>query len=133
MDYPIKVAIVDDQEVVRAGLAVFLRAFDDMELVASVTDGADALVMCLQSRPDVVLMDIIMPGMNGVYATRLVCKACPQIRVIAMTSYDDQGLIQQILDNGAVMCLRKSASIDEMAAAIRSVFTVSKSSDCMEA
>ena len=115
----IRVAIVDDHEMIRTGLSVFLQAFDDLELVALAADGAEALRVCAEANPDVVLMDLVMPGMDGVAATRLIRQLFPHIRVIALTSFADQPLIQEALASGAVSYLLKNVSIDEMAEAIR--------------
>jgi NarL family two-component system response regulator LiaR len=116
---PIRVMIVDDHDMVRSGLGVFLEAFDDLELVGEAADGKEALRLCAEAQPHVVLMDLVMPEMDGVEATQAIRQAYPTVQVIALTSFNDQDLVQGALRAGAVGYLLKNASIDELAAAIR--------------
>src|SRR6476620_863466 len=83
----IRVLIVDDHAVVRSGLAAFLQVFDDLELVGEAANGQQALRLCEQVQPDVVLMDQVMPGMDGATATRAIRQQYPHIQVIALTSF----------------------------------------------
>jgi NarL family two-component system response regulator LiaR len=115
----IRVMIVDDHDMVRSGLSVFLDAFDDLELVGEAADGEEAIRLCAEVQPHVVLMDLVMPEMDGVEATRAIRQAYPNIQVIALTSFSEQDLVQGALQAGAVGYLLKNASIDELAAAIR--------------
>jgi NarL family two-component system response regulator LiaR len=115
----IRVLLVDDHAVVRSGLSAFLLAFDDLELVGEASSGEEALDKCVQSRPDVVLMDLVMPGMDGAQATRAIRERCPQIQVIALTSFKEDELVQGVLDAGAIGYLLKNISADELADAIR--------------
>jgi NarL family two-component system response regulator LiaR len=116
---PIRVLLVDDHDMVRSGLAVFLEAFDDLELIGEAVNGAEAVHRCAQLQPDVVLMDLVMPEMDGVEATRAIRQEFPQVQVIALTSFDDRGLVQGALQAGAVGFLFKDVPIDELAGAIR--------------
>jgi NarL family two-component system response regulator LiaR len=116
---PIRVMIVDDHDMVRSGLSVFLEAFDDLELVGEAADGKEAIRLCAEIQPHVVLMDLVMPEMDGVAATRAIRQADPNVQIIALTSFNDQGLVQGALQAGAVGYLLKNASIEELAAAIR--------------
>lgn len=116
---PIRVMIVDDHDMVRSGLGVFLEAFDDLELVGEAADGREAIRLCAEVQPHVVLMDLVMPEMDGVAATRAIRQADPNVQIIALTSFNDQGLVQGALQAGAVGYLLKNASIEELAAAIR--------------
>jgi NarL family two-component system response regulator LiaR len=116
---PIRVMIVDDHDMVRSGLSVFLEAFDDLELVGEAADGEEAIRLCSELQPHVVLMDLVMPAMDGVAATRAIREANPMVQIIALTSFNDQDLVQGALQAGAVGYLLKNASIDELAAAIR--------------
>ena len=84
---PTRVMIVDDHALVRSGLRVFLLAFDDLELVGEAANGEEALRLCKQLQPDVVLMDLVMSGMDGVAATRAIRERWPQIQVVALTSF----------------------------------------------
>lgn len=117
---PIKVMLVDDHTVVRSGLSAFLMAYDDLELVGEAANGAQAVRMCPIVQPDVVLMDLVMPEMDGATATRLIREKCPHIQVIALTSFKEQELVQNALQAGAIGYLLKDISADELANAIRS-------------
>jgi two-component system, NarL family, response regulator LiaR len=115
----IRVLIVDDHPVVRNGLRFSLFAYEDMEVVGEAGSGEEAVDLCVQLHPDVVLMDLVMPGINGVETTRALRGACPQTHVLALTSFQEGDLVQQALRAGAVGYLLKDMSIDELARAIR--------------
>jgi NarL family two-component system response regulator LiaR len=117
---PIRVLLVDDHAVVRSGLSAFLLAYDNLELVGEASSGAEAVQQCEQHAPDVVLMDLIMPGMNGVETTQAIRARWPHIQVIALTSFPEEDLVQGALRAGAISYLLKNVSADELAAAIRS-------------
>jgi NarL family two-component system response regulator LiaR len=114
----IRVLIVDDHAVVRSGLVAFLRAFDDLELVGEATGGDLAIQFAQRLRPDVVLMDLVMPDVDGVAATRAIRQRCPQTQVIALTSFRDNELVQAVLRAGAIGYLLKNVSADELSVAI---------------
>ncbi|HEX2997458.1 MAG TPA: response regulator transcription factor [Anaerolineales bacterium] len=116
----IRVMLVDDHAVVRSGLGAFLSVVPDLELVGEAENGEEAVVRCGLLKPDVVLMDLIMPGMDGVAATRLIHQKYPNVHVIALTSFQEGSLIQHALDAGATGYLMKNVSARELAAAIRS-------------
>jgi NarL family two-component system response regulator LiaR len=116
---PIRVMLVDDHTMVRKGLATFLKVFDDLELAGEAADGEMAIKLCAQIQPDVILMDLVMPDMDGVTATRLIREKFPQVQVIALTSYKDEELVQNVLRAGAIAYLLKDVSADELASAIR--------------
>lgn len=116
---PIRVMLVDDHTMVRRGLATFLMVFDDFKLVGEAGDGTDAIRLCSEAKPDVVLMDIIMPDMDGVSATRAIRQQFPQVQVIALTSFKESDLIKNVLEAGAIGYLLKDVSADELARAIR--------------
>jgi len=111
--------IVDDQPMVRSGLSAFLSVADDFELVGEAENGFQALRMCADAQPDVVLMDLMMPGMDGVAATRAILERFPSIRVIALTSFPQDHLVQEVLQAGALSYLLKNVGVDELARAIR--------------
>ena len=115
----IRVMFVDDHAVVRSGLAAFLLAFDDLELVGEADSGEKALLLCEHVRPDVVLMDLVMPGMDGVATTRAIRERYPEVQVIALTSFREEDLVQRALQAGAIGYLLKNVSADELADAIR--------------
>ena len=118
-DKPIRVMIVDDHAVVRSGLAAFLMVFDDLELVGEASGGAKAVQLCRQVEVDVVLMDLVMPEINGAEATRLIRQQCPKVQVIALTSFKEEELVQGALKAGAISYLLKNVTADELADAIR--------------
>lgn len=116
---PIRVMLVDDHTMVRRGLATFLKAFDDLELVGEAADGDAAIQLCARILPDVVLMDLVMPDVDGVTATRAIRQRFPTVRVIALTSFKDEKLVQNTLQAGAIGYLLKDVSADQLAQAIR--------------
>jgi NarL family two-component system response regulator LiaR len=116
---PIRVMLVDDHTMVRRGLATFLSVFDDMELAGEAENGKEAIRRCAESPPDVILMDMAMPEMDGVTATRAIRKQFPAVQVIALTSFKDSELIKNALEAGAISYLLKDVSADELARAIR--------------
>ncbi len=121
-EVPIRVLVVDDQAVVRSGLAAFLSIYDDLALVGEANDGAKAVNLCGQLRPDVVLMDLVMPNMDGAEATLAIRKHYPQIQVIALTSFKEDDLVKRVLEAGAIGYLLKNVSADELADAIRAAY-----------
>jgi NarL family two-component system response regulator LiaR len=116
----IRVLVVDDHGVVRSGLRFFLLGFDDMELVGEAENGEEALRLCTEVHPDVVLMDMVMPGMDGVDTTRTIRKSNPYVQVVALTSFQEEDLVQNALQAGAISYLLKDVSAEELAQAIRS-------------
>lgn len=116
---PIRVMLVDDHAVVRSGLGAFLYVFDDLELVAEAKDGKEALALCETVQPDVILMDLVMPVMDGAAATKAIREKWPHIQVVALTSFKEDELVQGALQAGAIGYLLKNISADELANAIR--------------
>lgn len=115
----IHVMIVDDHTMVRRGLATFLQVFDDLVLVGEADDGETAIQLCAQILPDVILMDMVMPNIDGVTATRAIHQRFPMVKVIALTSFKEEGLVQNALQAGAIGYLLKNVSAEELAQAIR--------------
>jgi NarL family two-component system response regulator LiaR len=115
----IRVLIVDDHAMVRRGLATFLKVFDDLELAGEAESGLAAIELCARLQPDVVLMDMVMPDMDGAAATRLIRKQSESIQVIALTSFKEEILVQNALQAGAIGYLLKDISAEELAQAIR--------------
>lgn len=120
MDKKIRVMIVDDHSVVRSGLGAFLMVVNDLELVSEASSGEDAIQKAAEIQPDVILMDLKMPGMGGVAAIRAIKHNEPKIKIIALTSYIDDGLVQGALQAGANGYLMKNVQTEELANAIRS-------------
>jgi two-component system, NarL family, response regulator LiaR len=119
----IRVMLVDDHNVVRSGLATFLRAYDDLELVGEAKNGLEALNLCHKKQPDVILMDLMMPEMDGIAATRAILAEYPDVKIIAMTSFEDEELVQGVLAAGALSYLLKNVTSDELAKAIRDAYS----------
>lgn len=118
----IRVMIVDDHTVVRSGLGAFLMAKDDFEMVGEAKNGEQALNLCQQVHPDVVLMDLVMPGMDGATATRLIRERCPHAQVIALTSFKEKEMVEAAIQAGAIGYLLKDVSTDDLAHAIRAAY-----------
>lgn len=116
---PIRVMLVDDHAMVRRGLATFLMVFDDFKLVGEAESGVDAIRLCGEVLPDVILMDMVMPEMDGASATRAIRQQFPQVQVLALTSFKEGELIKNALEAGAIGYLLKDVSADELARAIR--------------
>jgi NarL family two-component system response regulator LiaR len=128
----VRVVIADDHALVRSGLESILALFDDIELVAQADSGAEAVRLCEQTRPDVVLMDLVMPGMNGAATTEEILRRCPGTKVLALTSFSDEELIENTLRAGAIGYLMKNVSGDQLADAVRAA-SVGKSTLAPEA
>jgi NarL family two-component system response regulator LiaR len=116
---PIRVMVVDDHGMVRRGLVAYLEEEPDLELVGEAADGEEALQMCEQLRPDVILMDLVMPELGGADATRSIRKRWPQVQVIALTSFQEKELVQEALQAGAISYLLKNVSGNDLVNAIR--------------
>ncbi|MCB9453029.1 MAG: response regulator transcription factor [Anaerolineaceae bacterium] len=118
----IRVVIVDDHPVVRSGLSAFLYAYEDMELVGEATNGEEAIRVCQEAQPDVVMMDLVMPNMDGFEAMRRIREESPQTQFVALTSFPNEEFVEKALKSGTTGYLLKTASAEELAAAIRSAY-----------
>ena len=119
----IRIMIVDDHDMVRSGLSVFLETCDDLELVCEASNGEEAVRLCTEHRPDVILMDLIMPGeMDGVATIRVIKQTFPDIQIIALTSFKEKELVHEALQAGAIGYLLKNISIDELSDAVRNAY-----------
>jgi two-component system invasion response regulator UvrY len=118
----IRVLCVDDQPVVRHSLALALMAYDDMELVGEAASGEEAVRLCATVTPEVILMDIVMPGMGGVAATRAIREQWPDMRVVGLTSFIQPSLLDEMRQAGALCCLIKTGSSEELVKAIRDAY-----------
>lgn len=119
---PIRVMIVDDHSMVRTGLSTFILVNPDLELVGEARDGEKALLICERVKPDVILMDLVMPRMDGIQATRTLLERWPQIKIIALTSFQDRQLVQEALQAGAIGYLLKDVTMEQLADAIRAAY-----------
>jgi len=118
---PIQIMVVDDQSTVRRGLRISLSIFDEFHIIGEAADGAEAVQLCHKISPHVILMDLRMPGMDGLAATAQIKQKFPHIKVIVFSSFIEQPLAQEVLQAGASCYLIKNISIDELADAIRVV------------
>lgn len=116
----IKVMIVDDHILVRDGLNLLLSTFDDLKVIAVANGGEKALGLCKQDQPDVILMDMVMPGQDGPASIERILKSFPEIKVIALTSFVEEDLVVRAIQSGAIGYLLKNVSADKLAEAIRS-------------
>jgi NarL family two-component system response regulator LiaR len=119
MPNKIRIMLVDDHAVVRSGLGAFLSVNPDLELVGEAENGEQAVVRANLLKPDVILMDLMMPVMDGVAATQAIKKQNPQIQIVALTSFQEDELVQNALKAGAVGYLMKNVTARELAAAIK--------------
>lgn len=115
----IRVMLVDDHAMVRRGLATFLKIFDDLQLVGEAESGEEAIRLCAEVLPDVILMDMVLPGMDGAASTRLIRLRFPQVQVIALTSFKTGDLVRNALEAGAIGYLLKDVTAEELVQAIR--------------
>jgi NarL family two-component system response regulator LiaR len=116
---PIRVMLVDDHPMVRRGLSTMLMVFDDMQLVGEAASGQAAIQLCVQVLADVILMEMVMPGMDGATATRAIRQQHPQVQVLALSSFKEAPLIKTMLEAGAIGYLLKVVSADDLVQAIR--------------
>ena len=119
MAAPIRILLGEDNEVFREALELLLGLRSDIEVVASVGDGTEAVPACLEHDPNVVVMDFRLPGIDGVQATAAVLEACPEARVISLTGAADEREVEALYEAGAVACLRKDQELEEIVAAIQ--------------
>lgn len=118
----IRIVIVDDHRMVCEGLTALINGFDDLELVGKAASGEEAIALCAERHPDVVLMDLLMPGMSGVEAIKHIRANYPETQIVALTSYHDEERVQAALRAGAIGYLLKEASVDELVGAIRAAY-----------
>ena len=123
----IRIIIADDHAVMRMGLIALFDTVDEFEVVAEATDGKAAVELALRHRPDVVIMDLVMPVLDGVSATEKIAKSCPNVRVLLLTTYGSSDGIAHALDAGAFGAVLKSASNDELISSIKAVAAGQKS------
>jgi len=114
----IRILLVDDHDIVRKGLSVFLSAHDEFVLVGEAADGFEAEKLCATLKPDVILMDMVMPEQDGIETTRKIKALYPDIQIIALTSYADDEQVEEALQVGTIGFLHKNVSIEQLAAAI---------------
>jgi len=118
----IRVLVVDDHTIVRDGICALMALAGDVEVVGEAANGSEALKMVRELEPDVVLMDIAMPIMGGLEATRRICKDFPRTKVLVLTQYDDKEYVFPVIEAGASGFISKVAASSELASGIRSVF-----------
>lgn len=119
----IKILLVDDHKLMREGLRALLEAQLDMDVIAEASNGLDAIDSAVMYEPDVVIMDINMPGLNGIEATRQIYKNRPEIKILGLSVHCDQHFVMEMLQSGASGYLLKDCALDELALAIRTVIS----------
>lgn len=124
MDHPlpIRIMLVDDQPVIRSGIAAFLSVYDEFKLIAEAEDGEEAIRLCTQFSPDVILMDLLMPRMNGINATRIIRGRYPTIQILVLTNFIETELVHDALAAGAIGYLYKNITAEDLAMAIRNAY-----------
>ena len=115
----IKVIIADDHAVLRYGIHYLCMTTSDIELVGEAANSEDALALCYELQPDLVLMDLMMPGMDGIATTKMIREQCPAVKILVLTSFNTQDLIHQVIEAGANSYILKDASTEEIINAIR--------------
>jgi two-component system, NarL family, response regulator LiaR len=120
---PIRVLIVDDHDMLREGLAAFLHGFPDLAMVGEAPSGVEGIRLCQELQPDVVLMDLVMPEMDGVTAIKMIHEVQPEIKIIALSSFSEDKLVRSALLAGATSYLLKNVSANRLADAIRTTHT----------
>jgi len=120
MPNKIRLLLVDDHKVVRNGLKIFISLYDDIELVGEAKNGEEAVNLCGETNPDVILMDLMMPVMDGPTATQLIRQQYPTIQIVVLTSFEAEELVQQAMEAGAIGYLYKDVEEEELVNAIRS-------------
>lgn len=123
MSGKIKIVIADDQELIRDSLKIVLSANPDMEVIDTVADGREVICSVRKEKPDVILMDVRMPGMDGVSCSQIIKENYPQIKLIILTTFDDDEYVYNALKYGASGYLLKGVSMAELSAAIRTVYS----------
>jgi len=118
--HPIRVMLVDDHTMVRRGLATFLKVFEDLQLVGEAENGEAAIQLCAKVLPDVILMDMSLPGMDGASTTHTIRQQFPQMQIIVLSSFKEGKVIKKALEAGAIGYLLKDVSADDLVRAIRS-------------
>lgn len=118
----IRVITVDDHDMVRRGLAMYLSEDPAVQIIGEASNGADAIRLCQHLEPHVVLMDLVMPGMDGPATTKAILSAHPNIRIIALTSYNDEALVNAALEAGAMSYMLKNASSQDLTKAIHDAY-----------
>jgi NarL family two-component system response regulator LiaR len=115
----IKVMLVDDHDMVREGVGFAIETMEGIELTGKVKSGEEALATCRQNRPDVILMDIVMPGMDGIETTRQIKAICPKVQIVILTSFRDSEYIHPALKAGATGYVLKNSTVDELEEVIK--------------
>ncbi len=121
-EQPIRIVIVDDHIKVHRAIVAAIDFWDDLDLVGQASNGQEALELCAELQPDLVLMDVIMPGMDGIEATQALTERFPHIKVLALSSFQDEDSVRAMMEAGAIGYLLKSSSIQDLAQTIRTAY-----------
>lgn len=123
MSSPIRVLLVDDHSQVHRALAVMNNIYDDLQIVAHASNGLEAIELCAEFQPDIVIMDVIMPEMNGVEATRIIHQRYPNIKILALSSFQDDTSVREMMQGGASGYVLKNSALEELANSVRAVYS----------
>jgi NarL family two-component system response regulator LiaR len=118
----LRILLVDDHDMLRRGIAVVLSEFPDMEVVGMASSGREAIELCYQLKPDVILMDILMPDIDGLGATQIIRRNFPDVKIVVLSSFEEEALVQTAREFGVSAYLLKNVSIDELTDAIRNAY-----------
>ena len=118
----IRVLIADDHDLLRSGLALFIRSCFDLELVGEATTGDEAIALCERLAPDIIIIDLMMSKTDGITTTRIIHQRCPNTRIIALTNFVHEDLVQSAIQAGAISYLLKNITVDHLANAIRAAY-----------
>jgi NarL family two-component system response regulator LiaR len=118
----IRIMLVDDHIKIHRSIAAVIDYIDGMELIAQASNGEEAIQLCREYMPDVILMDVIMPQMDGIEATRIIHEAFPSVKILALSSFEDEESVRDMLLAGASGYILKNSSIDDLSSTIRSIF-----------
>lgn len=122
MSKPIRVVLIDDHSKIHLAISAVIDACEDMELVAHGSNGHEALQICAEFQPDIVLMDVIMPGMNGIEATAKIHQQYPEMKILALSSFQDEEGVRAMIQAGAVGYILKTSSVDDLTHTIRAAY-----------
>src|SRR5262245_11272307 len=120
---PIRIMLVDDNRLVRDSLKIFLSTIKGLEVVAEARNGEQALKLCPQFQPDVLILDMVMPGLDGAMTAKALRELCPSTKILILTSFPQGTLVRQALQAGAVGCMSKASPPEELVSAIQAVHT----------
>lgn len=119
---PIRLVLADDHDVLRSGLRFMLNSEEDMEVIGEASNGQEAILLCQEKKPDILILDLSMPGLSGLESIEKIKKANPEIKILVLTMHDDEGYLRKVLKSGCSGYILKKAAAVELISAIRKVY-----------